>query len=73
MLGNAFHAFRSAARGLLRDKGFAAAAAVSIALGVGANAAIFSLVDQVLLRLLPVREPDRLVLLDWDGRFVGGG
>ena len=43
------------------------------ALGVGANAAIFSLVDQALFRQLPVREPERLVLLSWNGTFVGSG
>jgi len=62
-----------AARGLLRDRGFAVVALLSIGLGVGANTAIFSLVDQVLFRLLPVREPQRLVLLSWNGSFVGNG
>ena len=60
-------------RGLLRDRGFALTALLSIGLGVGANAAIFSLVNQALLRRLPVREPERLVLLDWRGSFVGHG
>ena len=73
MIAPILHALRHSSRGMLRDRGFAAVAAISIALGVGANAAIFSLVDQVLLRLLPVNEPDRLVLLEWNGRFVGGG
>src|SRR5258708_23546684 len=41
--------------------------------GVGANSAIFSLVDQALLRPLPVREPERLVLLSWKGTFIGKG
>ena len=48
---------RFALRGLLRDRGFAVTALLSIGLGVGANAAIFSLVDQALFRLLPVRDP----------------
>jgi len=60
-------------RSFLRDKGFALTAVLSIGLGVGANAAIFSLVNQALFRLLPVREPERLVLLDWRGSFVGKG
>src|SRR5262245_28697604 len=60
-------------RGLMRDRGFALTALLSIGLGVGANAAIFSLVDQALFRRLPVREPERLVLLDWRGSFVGHG
>jgi predicted permease len=61
---------RYAIRTLLRHPGFAAAAMLSLALGIGANAAIFSLVDQVLLRLLPVKEPERLVLLDWKGNAL---
>jgi putative ABC transport system permease protein len=64
---------RFALRGLLRDRGFAVTALLSIGLGVGANAAIFSLVDQALFRLLPVRDPGNLVLLDWRGSFVGHG
>lgn len=60
-------------RSLLRDKGFALTAVLSIGLGVGANAAIFSLVNQALFRLLPVTEPERLVLLDWRGSFIGHG
>ena len=64
---------RFALRGLLRDRGFAVTALLSIGLGVGANAAIFSLVDQALFRVLPVRDPGRLVLLDWRGSFVGHG
>jgi predicted permease len=60
-------------RSFLRDKGFALTAVLSIGLGVGANAAIFSLVNQALFRLLPVHEPERLVLLDWRGGFNGKG
>ena len=60
-------------RGLRRDRGFAVTAIVSIGLGVGANAAIFSLVNQALFRSLPVAAPDRLVLLNWNGLFVGPG
>jgi predicted permease len=58
---------RDAVRRLRRTPGFACAAVVSLALGIGANSAIFSLLDQVLLRRLPVRNPDELVQIAWDG------
>lgn len=58
-------------RQLRSNPGFTATALASLALGVGANAAIFSLFDQLLLRRLPVREPERLVLVDWIGSKAG--
>jgi len=70
MLG---HDVRYALRGLLRDRAFTLVALVSIGLGVGANSAIFSLVDQALFRQLPVKDPERLVLLNWSGTFIGPG
>jgi predicted permease len=62
---------RQAWRGLAARPAFAAAAALSLALGIGANAAIFSLVDQVLVRALPVKEPERLVVLRSEGPRQG--
>jgi predicted permease len=58
---------RYALRQFRRSPAFTAAAVLSLALGIGANTAIFSLLDQVLLRQPPVREPGRLALLNWEG------
>src|SRR5580692_6217006 len=58
---------RFSARSLLRSPGFTGAVLLSLALGIGATTAIYSLVDQVILHALPVREPGRLVLVDWNG------
>src|SRR5438128_3898227 len=52
-----------AARGLARNPGFAIAAVVTLALGIGATTAVFSVVDAVLLRPLPYPDSDRLVRL----------
>ena len=54
---------RFAARTLARNPGFAAVAVLTLGLGVGANAAIFSVVNAVLLRPLPWGEPDRTVMV----------
>ena len=58
---------RFSARSFLRSRSFTATAVLSLALGIGATTAIYSLLDQVVLHSLPVREPERLVLIDWKG------
>jgi putative ABC transport system permease protein len=63
--------FRYALRQLAKAPGFAAVAIVTLALGIGANTAIFSLLDQALLRNLPVKDADRLVILQSLGSFSG--
>ena len=60
-----------AARGLRKNAGFALVVILTLGFGMGANAAIFSLMDQVLLRTLPVRDPSQLVFLDGPGAFRG--
>ena len=62
---------RYAARTLRTTPAFTLVVVVTLALGIGANTAIFSLTDQVLLRLLPVKAPERLVVLDGPGAFQG--
>ena len=67
VLGDLRYAFRS----LRKAPVFTAVAVLSLALGIGANTAIFSLLDQILLRLLPVKNPGELALLTMKGRNYG--
>ena len=62
---------RYGARLLRKNPGFAAVAVLTLAIGVGANTAIFSIVNSVLLRPLPYREPGRLVRIFFNEPGVG--
>src|SRR5262252_5724772 len=62
---------RFALRNLRRSPLFTAVAIASLALGIVANTAIFTLVDQLMLRLLPVRDPEQLVMIWSSGPHIG--
>ena len=62
---------RYAMRQLRKSPGFSVTVILTLALGIGANSAIFTLFDQVILRMLPVEKPKELVRFEWSGAFSG--
>jgi predicted permease len=71
LAGSVWQDLKHGARQLRLNPGFALTAVLSLALGIGANTAIFTMVDQILLRLLPVDRPRELVQLKLTGGRVG--
>ena len=71
-MGTFWNDLRFALRTLRKSPVFTIVAIASLALGIGANTAIFTLLDQVLLRPLPVKDPARLVALKMQGFHYGG-
>src|SRR5438552_18888374 len=64
--------FRYSLRSLRKSPVFLTVAVLSLALGIGANTAIFTLVNQLILQPLPVKNPEQLVMLAGRGKHYGG-
>src|SRR5436305_7092712 len=64
--------FRYSLRTLRKSPVFLGVAVLSLALGVGANTAIFTLINQLILQPLPVKDPEQLVMLAGRGKHYGG-
>src|ERR1700721_681596 len=67
-LSDLLEATRFGLRVLRKNPGFTAVAVLTLALGIGANTAIFSLIDALMLKSLPVQNPQQLVVLQWSAR-----
>src|SRR5215213_6649818 len=70
-MGSIWRDLRYGARQLVEDKGFSVAAILTLALGIGATVTIFTIVNAVLLKNVPYRSPERLVILQ--GSMVDKG
>jgi hypothetical protein len=67
-MGTLWPELRYGVRVLAKSPGFALVAVLMLALGIGADAAIFSSIDAAMVRSLPVRDPERLVVFRWEAR-----
>jgi predicted permease len=72
-MGTIWHDVRYGLRQLRRSPGFTVVTVLSLAIGIGANTAIFSSINGVLLKTLPVRDPEELRFLGWTGSDVSVG